>query len=588
MPLPSRTILCATVAVAAAWSLPPARTQGTPADLVLINGNVLTVDARDRVAQAVAITGDRIVAVGTSAAMKPFIGAATRQIDLHGLTVTPGLLDAHAHFASGGVSRLFGLDLSYPEVKNMADVARKVGERVAHATPGEWVTGEGWDEGKLEERRYIRAADLDAVSPNNPVYLTQTTGHYGVANSMAMKLSNIVKDTPDPPGGTIDRYPDGTPTGVMKEGAQGLVRRGRGAARPADATEQGIRELAKAFNAEGMTGAKDPGIQQATWDAYKRVLASGGLTVRIFALWRGGSSPGAAPDLITRISSFTKPYESTGDDHLISGGIKLYIDGSGGARTAWLYDDWNKDLTGVDQNNKGYPTSSPDSIRALIKLFHNAGLHVAVHSVGDRGIDWVVDSYAQAEQEKPMPGLRHAIIHANIPTDHALAVMADLQKRFDAGYPEPSATFMWWIGDTYAGNFGRGRSLRLNPFKTYLAKGMLWANGSDFTVTPFPARYALWSAVAREPLLGVYGKQPFGNAESVDVHTALRAVTLWAAHQMFLEKKIGSIEVGKYADLAVWDRDLYSVPSVQLKDLECQMTIFNGTIVYRRPNGRLP
>lgn len=586
MLLRTRWLLVAPVMIAvAAWRIP--RAQGTVADIVLVNGNVITVDAGDRVVQAIAIKGDKIVAVGATAAMKPFIGASTRQIDLKGLTVTPGLLDAHAHFSSGGTSRLFGLDLSYPEVRNMADVARKVGERVARAAAGEWVTGEGWDEGKLDEKRYIRASDLDVVSPNNPVYLTQTTGHYGVANSLALKVSNITKDTPDPAGGTIDRYPDGTPTGVMKEGAQGLVRRGRGAARPADATEQGIKYLAKAFNAEGMTGAKDPGIQQATWDAYKRVLAAGDLNVRIFALWRGGSSPGAAPALIDRIASFTKPYQSTGDDHLISGGIKLYIDGSGGARTAWLYDEWNKDFTGVDTGNRGYPTSSPDSIRALIKLFHNAGLHVAVHSIGDHAIDWVVDSYAEAEKEKPTPGLRHAIIHANVPSDHAIAVMADLQKRLDAGYPEPSASFMWWLGDTYAANFGAQRSRRLNPFKTFVSKGMIWGNGSDFTVTPFPARYAIWSAVAREPLLGTNGKQPFGSDESVDVHTALKAVTIWAAHQMFLEKKIGSIEVGKYADVAVWDRDLYRVPTAQLKDLECQMTIFNGKVVYTRPNGRL-
>ncbi|MEO7085072.1 MAG: amidohydrolase [Gemmatimonadaceae bacterium] len=577
--------LAAALVVVATAELFP-RQQIAPADLVLINGNVLTVDAGDRIAQAIAIHGDKIVGVGTTAEMRSFIGPLTRQIDLKGLTVTPGLLDAHAHFSSGGVSRLFGLDLSYPEVKNMADVARKVGARVARAAPGDWITGEGWDEGKLDEHRYIRAADLDAVSPNNPVYLTQTTGHYGVANSLALKLSNVTKETKDPAGGTIDRYPDGTPTGVMKEGAQSLIRRGRGPARPADAAEQGIRELAKAFNAEGMTGAKDPAIQQPAWDAYKRVMESGGLSVRIFALWRAGSSPGAAPALISRIAPFTKPYQSTGDDHLISGGVKLYIDGSGGARTAWLYDEWNKDLTSVDSGNRGYPTSSPDSIRAMIKLFHNAGLHVAVHSIGDRAIDWVVDSYAEAEKENPIPGLRHAIIHANIPSDHAISVMADLQKRYDAGYPEPSASFMWWLGDTYAANFGTARSRRLNPFKTYLDKGMIWANGSDFTVTPFPARYAIWSAVAREPLLGTHGKQPFGSAESVDVHTALRAVTIWAAHQMFLEKKIGSIEVGKYADLAVWDRDLYTVPTAQLKDLQCQMTVFNGKIVYERKQGR--
>ena len=124
-------------------------------------------------------------------------------------------------------------------------------------------------------------------------------------------------------------------------------------------------------------------------------------------------------------------------------------------------------------------------------------------------------------RENPKKGLRHGIIHANIPTDHAIDVMAKLQHEFDAGYPEPSATFTWWLGDTYAGNFGAARSLRLNPFKTFRAKGMTWANGSDYSVTPFPARYGIWSAIAREPLLGVYGGDPFGRAESVDVHAAL-------------------------------------------------------------------
>jgi hypothetical protein len=265
---------------------------------------------------------------------------------------------------------------------------------------------------------------------------------------------------------------------------------------------------------------------------------------------------------------------------VIAGGVKLYIDGSGGARTAWLYDDWSKEYRGTDPGNRGYPTSNADTIRMLIRLYHDAGMHVSVHAIGDRGIDWVVDTYDQAMRENPKKGLRHGIIHANIPTDHAIDVMAKLQREFDAGYPEPSATFAWWLGDTYAGNFGVARSLRLNPFKTFRAKGMIWANGSDFPVTPFPARYAIWSAIARQTLLGVYGGDPFGRAESVDVHDALRSVTIWAARQMFLEKKIGSIEVGKYADLAVWDRDFYSVPTEAIKDAKCVMTIFNGKVVF--------
>ena len=555
------------------------------ADLLLVNGRVLTVDAADRVVQAVAIAGNRIIAAGSNAEVERVAAPNARRIDLQGRAVTPGLLDAHAHFADGGANRLLVVDLNYPTVKNIAEVVAAVGARVATSPKGGWIEGRGWDEGKLAERRLVTAHDLDVVTPDNPVYLTHTTGHYGVANSAALRLAGITKDTPDPPAGTVDRYPDRTPTGVLKEGAQGLVRR-LIPPRTAAESERGIREIVKAFNAEGMTGLKDPGISSQTWEIYKKVEQDGALNVRVFALWQGGRSMEGARRLIAERAAMTRPYETTGDDHLIAGGVKLYIDGSGGARTAWLYDDWNKDYRSTDTGNKGYPASDPDTVRALIRMFHDAGMHVSVHSIGDRGIDWVVDTYDQAMRENPKKGLRHGIIHANIPSDHAIDVMARLQREFDAGFPEPSATFAWWIGDTYAGNFGPARSLRLNPFKTFLARGMTWANGSDYYVTPFAARYGIWAAVAREPLLGVYGKDPFGRAESVDVHTALRAVTIWAARQMFLETKIGSIEAGKYADLAVWDRDFYTVPTAQIKDAKCLMTIFDGRVVFQAEGAR--
>ena len=568
-------VLAACVAVSAPCAV---AAQGR-ADLVLVNGRVLTVDSTDRIAQAIGIAGNRIVAVGTTADVERLAAPNARRIDLRGRTVTPGLLDAHIHFASGGADSKFVLDVGYPAVKSIADVAAAVRRKVAAAGRGEWIQGRGWDEGKLAERRVIVARDLDAVSPDNPVILTQTTGHYSVANSVALRLAGVTKDTRDPPGGTIDRNPDGTPTGLLRESAAGLVRRLVPSRSAAD-IDAGVRELVKAYNAEGMTGAKDLNVSQQTWDIYKKAQQDGALTVRMFALWSGGRSVDAAKRVIAERAATSRPYESTGDDRVIAGGVKLYIDGSGGARTAWLYDDWNKDYRGVDAGNRGYPTSNPDTLRTIIRMYHDAGMHVSVHAIGDRAIDWVVDTYDQAMRENPKKGLRHGIIHANIPTDRAIDVMARLQREFDAGYPEPSATFAWWIGDTYAGNFGPTRSPRLNPFATFRAKGMIWANGSDFGVTPFPARYGIWAAVAREPLLGIHGHDPFGRKESVDARTALRAVTIWAARQMFLENKIGSIEVGKYADLAVWDRDFYSVPTAQIKDAKCLMTIFDGKVVF--------
>ncbi|MFQ5690718.1 MAG: amidohydrolase [Gemmatimonadota bacterium] len=573
-------------ALAGCSGSPRAVPDALAADLILVNGHILTVDAEDSVAEAVAIRDGRIMAVGSTREIQAVAGRGTERIDLHGLTATPGLLDAHAHFAGGGLDRLYVLDLSYPGVKSIGDVVAAVGGRTERLEPDQWVRGRGWDEGKLKELRYIRTSDLDSVSPRNPVWLSHTMGHYGVANSLALGLAGITADTPDPPGGTIDRYPDGRPTGVLKESAQALVAR---LIPPFTARQmrEGIRRLAAEFNREGMTGLKDPGIGPAAWDAYRRVLVEGDLTVRVFALWRAGPTLEDARALIERVGPFTRPYQSTGDDHLISGGVKLYMDGSGGARTAWLYDDWNRNFDEVDVGNRGYPANDPDVLRRQIRLFHDAGLHVSVHAIGDRAIDWVVDSYAAALEAHPISGLRHGIIHANIPTEHALDEMAELQSRYDAAYPEASAGFMWWIGDTYAGNFGPERARRLNPFRTYVEKGIRWAGGSDYNVTPFPARYGLWASMARETLLGIYGRNPYGGAESVDIDTALHSYTIWGARQMFLERKIGSIEVGKYADIAVWDRDLYSVDPAKIKDLRCEMTLFQGRVVYRNPEGPL-
>ena len=562
-----------------------APTPDPAADLILTGGPVITLDADSHVAEAVAIGGPRILAVGTTAEIDALAGPDTRRIDLAGRAVTPGLMDAHVHFASGGVSMLYTLDLSYPNVESIADVQAAVAEQAGRLGDGEWVRGRGWDEGKLAELRYILASDLDAVVADRPVWLSHTMGHYGVANSLALGMAGITAETPDPPGGTIDRDADGQPTGVLKESAQGLVSRLIPGLGPEE-QRAGIHALADAFNAECMTGGKDPGIGQRTWEAYRDVQDAGDLSVRIFALWRGRD--GTLDEVqawAEELAAFTRPYESTGDDHLISGGVKLYIDGSGGARTAWLHEDWNRDHTGIDTGNRGYPTMDPDELRRRFRAYHDAGLHVSIHSIGDRAIDWTMDSFVEALEATPTRGLRHGIIHSNIPTDRALDIMAELQRDWETGYPEPSPTFTWWIGDTYAGNFGPERALRLNPFRSYQERGMIWASGSDFSVTPFPARYGVWASVARRPLLGVYGEQPYGTDESVDAETALRSFTTWVAHQMFLEDRVGTIEPGMYADLAVWDRNPLEVETPALRDMACEMTVFNGDVVYERAEG---
>jgi predicted amidohydrolase YtcJ len=552
--------------------------QVPPADIVLLNGSVITVDPQETIAQAVAVKDGKIVLVGSSAEAQAHVGEKTEVIDLAGRTATPGLIDTHVHFSEPADT----LDLG--DARSMADVISKVRAWVAKLPQGEWVRGGGWDEGKLLEKRYITAADLDKAAPNNPVYLTHTTGHYGVANSLALKLSNVTKDTPDPPGGTIDRDRSGMPTGVMKERATSLIARG-GGGRGANTMRADVLRIIEGFNREGMTGAKDLNVSQAKFDLYKQLLAEGKLNVRVAVLWRGGSTVESAREAMASIKAAPRLPETLGDGRLVSAGVKLYIDGSGGARTAWMYDDWNKDRTGIDLGNKGYPANGegyPEVYRQQVNLLTEAGIHVGTHAVGDRAIDWVVDTYAEALKAHPVKGLRHSIIHANLPTEAAIRRMAEMQKAFDSGYPEAQAPFLWWIGDTYAGNFGRARNPRLEPFNSYVKAGVIWGGGSDYSVTPYPARYGLWASIVREPLAGTYGKAPFGTEESVDIRTALKSYTIWAARQLFLDTRVGSLEVGKDADIAVWDRNPYTVAPPALKDLRCEMTVVAGQVVFKR------
>ncbi len=547
------------------------------ADLILIHGTILTMDSADHVGEALAIRHREIVAVGTTDQVLRLRGSGTRVIDLHGRAATPGLIDSHGHFADGGAAQLFHVDLS--DAASVEEIVRRISAAAATRKPGEWVLGEGWDEGKLAERRYVYAKDLDAVTPNNPVWLEHTTGHYGVANRYALRLAGITRQTSNPAAGTIDRAVDGEPTGVLKEAAQTLVQ----SHVPPYSQEQIKRSILTAIDGlhrEGMTSVKEADTRPELWNAYRSLLDEGKLHERVFTLFHAGETVESAREVLTRLSALPRPPASLGDGLLFAGGAKIYMDGSGGARTAWVYDPWHENSTAVDSGNYGYPTTDTAVYRQMVRLFHRAGINVGTHAIGDRAIDWVVDTYAAVLRETPTRGLRHTVIHANIPTDHAIELMAALEKQFDAAYPESQAPFIWWIGDTYAGNFGPARAQRLNPFHTYLARGIPWGGGSDYPVTPFPARYGIWASVARSTLKGTYGAQPFGTAQSVDVHAALRSYTSWAACLLFLERRVGTLERGKRADVAVWDRNPYTVSTDSLKDMKCELTILDGRVVW--------
>ncbi len=546
------------------------------ADTILFNGPILTVDAKDSVAEALAIKDGKVLAAGTSAAVMKTRGASTKMIDLKGRTATPGLIDTHIHLM--GADRLYSVDLN--DARSVQEVVERVRARVAKAKPGEWIQGFGWDEGKLAGHQYPHASDLDKAAPKNPVFLRHTTGHFAVANSLALKLANITKATPSPKGGTIEKDGDGNPTGILKEDAAMQPIAQLIPAYTREQEREGLLFLINEANKEGLTGLKNPGIDEQDWSIYQELRGQNKINAHLFALWRGGNTVASAKHAVENVLKYPHPPARPVDDVLINGGIKLYIDGSAVARTSWEYDEWSVNYGDTDVGNRGYPTTDPGVFKEQVRLIHNAGVHMGIHAIGDRAIDYVVDTYAEVLKEKPTSGLRHSVIHANQPTEHAIATMAALQKKYDAGTPEQQPVFLYYIGDGLSASYGPKRSKRLEPMKSYLNAGLKWASGSDFYVTPLAPRLGLWEMVVRKSLKSLYGPDVFGAEERIDIHNALKSYTTWAAHQMFLDDRIGSLETGKDADIAVWDRNPYQIDGEALKDMHCEATLFLGKVVY--------
>jgi hypothetical protein len=548
---------------------------GDVADLILVNGRLITVDPRDTITEAVAIRNGRILKLGDNEAVKSLAGKNTRTVDLAGKTVTPGLVDSHGHFAEAGLDSVFILNLRYPGVTRIPDIAKLVEERVERSGEGEWIQGSGWNEALLDEKRYPTRWDIDPVSQHNPVVLRHVTGHCILANSLSLKLGGISKETPEPSGGTILRDHTGEPTGVLKEfAAMNMVLR----LVPEWTTEQWMRGIRHATKlSEGVTATKKNyprGQYESIIAAYRTLIAKGEMKIRSHVLCRAET----VEDVRYAVNHPDDFLAHSRDDLLKLGGIKVLLDGSLVARTALMYDEFCDPATGRPQKgNRGYLSIPEDELTRIVETAHVNGFQIAVHAIGDRAIDLILDVYEGALKREPRANQRHSIVHALLPTSNAIQRVRALDIVIETQTP-----FLYFLADGYSRCVRSDVLKRIIPLRTILDAGITVGNGSDAPCYPHPPRYGLWAACTRRSLLGREGEGFLGKEESISIIEALQTYTIYAAKCLMLEDRIGLLEEGKLADLVVWDEDMLSIPIDEVRDLEALMTIIDGKIVFQR------
>jgi len=535
-------------------------------DLVLINGIIHTVDKHNSTVEAVAISGNKFTAVGSTEQVMSLADQQTRVIDLKGACVIPGIMDSHNHvFASGtlldGVS-LFG-------AKTISDLKDRVKEAVDKANPHEWILGGGWIESQFAEYRLPTRHDLDEVSPHNPVVLDRLFGA-SVVNSLALKLAGIDSSTPDPARGQIDRDANGHPTGVLRNGAQDLV----DAVMPkGDVSEEvgELERLAKLALSEyprvGITSLLDPGVSPLGMRAYQNLYNKGELSLRVNMMpaWYGLYSP-QGKDLASFIDTFGA-YSGFGNEWLNVGALKMAIDGGLGSKTAMCHKPY------LDGSKSTIPLRLDiNKLEDYFRAAQTAGWSIGIHCCGDLAQDIALETFDKVITEIPNSKARHNIIHGYLPTPKALKIM---QKHNIGVSTQPG--FMYVEGDIYFDVVEEERINYFKPLKTYNECGIVTSCNSDITSAHYNPFLGMYAAVARKTSQG----RSLGVDEKVDRQTMLRMFTINGAYFAFNDHLIGSIEVGKLADMAVLSADIYTVPEEDILNMSVEMTIIDGKIVYQ-------
>ncbi len=524
-------------------------------DVIFTSGLVWTGSGDGRAPTAIAVRGERILAVGSDAEVEQLATRATRRVRLKGRRVVPGFIDNHTHFIDGG----FGLagvqlrDAATPE-----EFANRIGAFAA-SNPDGWVLGGTWDHelwgGELPTKDWI-----DSLTAETPVFVSRLDGHMGLANTRALSLAGITADTPDPPGGEIVRDEEGRPTGVLKDAAQSLV---FGVIpTPSEAEmDRALRAAADHATSHGVTMITDMG----SWDGlatYRRAADRGDLDLRVYAV-----VPLASWE---RLAGYVREH-GRGDARLFWGGVKAFVDGSLGSTTAWFYDPYQDDPT-----TAGLMVTDSAALRASILAADSAGLHVIVHAIGDRANDWLLDVFQAAR-------------HANGPRDrrfrieHAQHLTRDAIRRMGEEGVIPSAQPYHAIDDGRWAEkrIGPARIETTYPFRDLLDAGAALTFGSDWTVAPLNPLLGIYAAVTRRT---IDGANPAGwvPAQKITVEEALTAYTSANAYASFLEGDLGTLEPGKFADLVVLSEDILAVDPVAIENVRADLTMIGGRVVYER------
>ena len=525
------------------------------AELAIVNAKVWTVDPQGGLAEAVAVRGGRIVAVGSTADVRVHIGPGTEVIDAAGRGLLPGFNDAHAHLVSAGANLLA------PDFRGAADegeFVRMLAEHIASLPKGTWVTRGQWDHESWPTRRLPTAGLIDPVSPDHPVFLRRLDGHVGVANSLALKLAGVTRKTPDVPGGRIVRDAStGEPTGPLVDAAAELVR--RAIPQPDEAENLAAARAALACAARhGVTSLQTP-CSLGEYRLYRRLRDAGELTARLYAILPADEIDTAAAE------------RHAGDELLRTGAVKIFADGSFGAASALLSEPYADEPGSV-----GVALCEPDRLVELVRAADAAGLQAAVHAIGDEAVHRTLNAFEQVLRAGGRRGARHRIEHAQMirPADRGrladLGVIASLQ-------PSHCIDDMRWIERRLG-----PRCRWAYPYRSLVESGAPIALGTDWDVEPLAPTLGLYAAVTRQfPAGGPTGG--WYPAEIVSIRQAVSDYTLGSAYAEFQEGAKGTLRPGKLADMVLLSRDLLSIPAAEILDAAVEMTFLAGRAVFGGP-----